>query len=105
MKTFILLQIHFLNVEIGVFLRYLQCFSKIENVQISAKTVQLMQEANFVMRQMCVDAEIVADTAKNDVDFIFQLDENQFELQRHIYCRNCRVSTKRRLFISTRKNA
>lgn len=105
MKIFILLQIHFLNVEIGVYLRYLKCFSKIENVQISEKTVQLMQEANWIMRQLCINAEIVADTAKNDVDFIFELDENQFELQRHIYCRNCRVSKKRRWFIFTRKNA
>lgn len=78
--------------EIGVFLRYLRCFSKIENVQINEKSVQLMEEADSIMRQLVQNAQIIGNSTKNDVDFIFGLNENQYELQRNILCRKCCVS-------------
>lgn len=87
-------QINFLNVEIGVFLRYLRCFSKIENVQISKKTMELMQEVFLNMKELSMNAKIIENSTKNDVDFLFELNEHQYELQRHILCRTCLVSRK-----------
>ncbi|XP_055326064.1 uncharacterized protein LOC129579895 isoform X2 [Sitodiplosis mosellana] len=81
--------INFLNVEIGVFLRYLRCFSKIENVQISKKTMELMQEVFLNMKELSQNARIIENSVKNDVDFLFELNEHQYELQRHILCRTC----------------
>lgn len=88
------LQINFLNVEIGVFLRYLRCFSQIENVQINKKTMELMQEARSSMKELAQRAHIIENSARNDVDFLFDLNEHQYELQRHIMCRACYVSWK-----------
>lgn len=78
--------------EIGVFLRYLRCFSQIENVQINKKTMELMQEASLSMQDLSQRANIIENTARNDVDFLFDLDEHQYELQRQILCRSCYVS-------------
>lgn len=78
--------------EIGVFLRYLRCFSQIENVQINRKTLELMKDAMHNMNELSQNAHIVENSAKNDVDFLFDLDEHQYELQRHILCRSCYVS-------------
>lgn len=78
--------------EIGVFLRYLRCFSQIENVQINRKTLELMRDAMHNMNELSQNAQIVENSAKNDVDFLFDLDERQYELQRHILCRSCYVS-------------
>lgn len=85
-------QINFLNVEIGVFLRYLRCFSQIENVQINTKTMELMQEAKQNMKELAQRAQVIENSSRNDVDFLFDLDEHQYELQRHIMCRACYVS-------------
>lgn len=87
-----MLQINFLNVEIGVFLRYLRCFSQIENVQINKKTMELMQEARQKMKDLSQRAFIIENSARNDVDFLFDLNEHQYELHRHIFCRTCYVS-------------
>ncbi|XP_031625839.1 uncharacterized protein LOC116342388 [Contarinia nasturtii] len=81
--------INFLNVEIGVFLRYLRCFSKIENVQINKKTIELFEEAKLNIKQLTQGAQIIENSARNDVDFLFDLNEHQYELQRHILCRSC----------------
>lgn len=87
-----MVQINFLNVEIGIFLRYLRCFSQIENVQINKKTMELMQEAKSNMKDLAQRAQVIENSARNDVDFLFDLNEHQYELQRHIMCRACYVS-------------
>lgn len=78
--------------EIGVFLRYLRCFSKIENVQINKMTLDLMRDAMLNMQVLSRTAQIIENSPKNDVDFLFDLNEQQYELQRHILCRTCYVS-------------
>lgn len=99
-----MLQINFLNVEIGVFLRYLRCFSQIECVQINKKTMELMQEAIVNMRDLSQRAQIIENSTRNDVDFLFDLNEHQYELQRHILCRSCYVSWQMVLLLNKNNN-
>lgn len=52
-----------------------------------------MQEAIVSMKELTQNAKIIENAARNDVDFLFELNEHQYELQRHILCRECFVST------------
>lgn len=52
-----------------------------------------MQEAIINMRKLSQQAQIIENsTQSNDVDFLFDLNEHQYELQRHILCHPCCVS-------------
>ena len=53
-----------------------------------------MQEVFLSMKELSQNAQIIENSAKNDVDFLFELNEHQYELQRHILCRTCLVSNK-----------
>lgn len=59
---------------------------------INTKTMELMQEAMINMRKLSQNAQLIENSAKCDVDFLFDLNEHQYELQRHILCRKCYVS-------------
>lgn len=83
-------------------MRYLRCFSQIENVQINTKTIDLMQDAVNNIHQLYQKARIVNGSVRNDVDFLFDLDERQYELQRHIFCRTCYVSSIQKCCIKSR---
>lgn len=85
-------KIKFFNMEIGVFLRYLHYFSSIECVQISNQTVNLLQATIGQIVDLRNTAEVVEVTDAADVDFIFDLDEHRYELQRYIACHECNVS-------------
>lgn len=78
--------------EIGVFLRYLHYFSSIECVQISNQTVNLLQATIGQIVDLTNTAEVVDVIDAADVDFIFDLDEHRYELQRYIACHECNVS-------------
>lgn len=58
--------------------------------------MELMQEAIHNMKELSMNAHIIDNSAKNDVEFIFELDEHQYELQRHILCRECYVCYEKR---------
>lgn len=51
-----------------------------------------MQDAMTNMKQLSQNAQIVENSTKNEVDFLFDLNEHQYEFQRHILCRSCYVS-------------
>lgn len=78
--------------EIGVFRRYLHYFSNIECVKISNQTVNLLQATIQSIVDLTNTAEVVDATEEADVDFLFDLDEHRYELQRYIACHECNVS-------------
>lgn len=80
--------------EIGVFVRYLRCFSQIENGQINKNTIELLEEAMTNIKSLTQQAHIIENSDRNDVDFLSELNEQQFGLQRYILCRTCDVSVK-----------
>lgn len=51
-----------------------------------------MRDAMLNMQVLSRTAQIIENSPKNDVDFLFDLNEQQYELQRHILCRTCYVS-------------
>lgn len=53
-----------------------------------------MQQTMLSMKELTLNANVIENCSKNDVDFLFEMDEHQYELQRHIYCRTCYVSKR-----------
>lgn len=54
-----------------------------------------MQETIKSMKELTLNAKVIENCVKNDVDFLFDMNEQQYELQRHIFCRTCYVSTNK----------
>lgn len=75
-----------------MFLRYMGCFEQIENVQINRQTIDLMQEAIAKMKSLSQRAQIIENSARNDVNFLCDLNEDEYIVQRYILCRTCCVS-------------
>lgn len=80
------------NIEIGVFLRRLRLYSDRENMQINEKTAELLLDAVLYIDKVIANAEMTPDTGNSNVNFLFDLDEQQFDLRQYIMCRPCVVS-------------
>lgn len=84
-------QIKFFNIEIGLFLRYVQAFSNIDNVEISSRTEYLLQNARHYIDHILSAAKTLP-TDETDDEFLFDLDERLYEFRRYIFCQTCNVS-------------
>lgn len=91
-KTFFRFQkIDALHSEITAFLRNLKLFIGNENLIITDTTVALLEDTILAIDRLVASAEISSYSDSNGTDFVFQLDEDHFELRRHIMCRLCLV--------------
>lgn len=54
--------------------------------------MELLDEAKLNIKQLTQGAQIIENSGRNDVDFLFDLNEHHYELQRHILCKVCLVS-------------
>lgn len=93
------MDVHQLNVEIGIFLRQMQMQSRQGNIQINEKTAELLVEVISCIDQLTANAEMVPTVNKDSVDYLFDLNEDQFDLRHYIMCRLCVVSP--RIFSAT----
>lgn len=78
-----------MNIEIAVFLRRLRMFS--EQKKINDKTTQMLFHIILDIDKLMANAEIVTTSEPNNVNFIFDLNEKQFDLRQYIMCRLCVV--------------
>ncbi|XP_055315788.1 G-rich sequence factor 1-like [Sitodiplosis mosellana] len=78
-----------LNIEIGVFLKRLRMYSERKNAQINEKTVELLSDAVLHIDYLITNAEIIATAEHDSVKFLFDLNEQQFDLRQYIVCRLC----------------
>lgn len=75
-----------------MFLRYVEIFSQIENVNINARTAQLLQTARMYIDHVLKVANTVEVNNASEDEFLFVLDERAFEFRRYILCHTCNVS-------------
>lgn len=80
--------------EIAAFLRNLEFFGRNKNLKITDKTIELLETAILSIDQFVARAEIISHSNVDDTDFILDLNEEQYELRRHIMCRLCLVKWK-----------
>lgn len=80
------------NIEIGVFLRRLRLYSDRETAKVNEKTHALLLDTIDCIDKLIANSEMVgADTNNNNVDFLFDLNEQHFDLRQYIMCRLCIV--------------
>lgn len=80
-----------INIEIAVFLRRLRMYSEQKNLQISDKTTEMLFHIILNIDKLMANAEIVTTSEPNNANFIFDLNEKQFDLRQYIMCRLCVV--------------
>lgn len=82
------------NIEIGVFLRRLRIFSEQKNAQINEKTAELLLDAILYIDKLIATADMIQTktTDQDCVEFLSDLNDQQFELRQYIMCRLCIVS-------------
>ena len=81
-----------LNIEIGVFLKRLRMYSQRKNVQINEKTAELLLDTILHIDKLIANAEMIPTTEQDGVKFLFDLNDQQFDLRQYIMCRLCIVS-------------
>lgn len=86
------MDIHQFNIEIGVFLRRLRLYSKQESIKINEETVKLLVDAVDCIDKLIGNSEKISNTNHDNVNFLFDLNEQQFDLRQYIMCRLCVVS-------------
>lgn len=75
--------------EISIFLRHLKYYGSKKHFQINEKTMELLMDA---IDALISNAKLNDACKQNCVDFLFDLDENHYELRQCIMCRLCLVS-------------
>lgn len=80
------------NIEIGVFLRRLRLYSKQKSIKINEKTVELLVDTVDWIDKLIGNSEMISNTDHDNVNFLFDLNEQQFDLRQYIMCRLCVVS-------------
>lgn len=88
-----------LNIETAVFLKRLRLYSEQKNVQINEKTGELLLAAVDYIDKLIANADMVSTTEPDNVNFIFDLNDQQFDLRQYIMCRLCVVSYENFFFI------
>lgn len=81
-----------INIEIASFLRRLRMYSEQKNLQINDKTAEMLFDVVLNIDKMIANAEMVTTTEPNNANFIFDLNEKEFDLRQYIMCRLCVVS-------------
>lgn len=85
------MDINQLNIEIGVFIRRLRLYSERKNVKVDEKTAELLMDVVILIDKVIANSEIIPKT-NDDINFLFDLNEQQFDLRQYIMCRLCAVS-------------
>lgn len=89
------MEINQFNIEIGVFLRRLRLYSDRKMVKVNEKTHALLLDTIDCIDKLIANSEMDgADTNNNNVDFLFDLNEQHFDLRQYIMCRLCIVCKK-----------
>lgn len=85
------MDINQVNIEIAVFLRRLRMYSEQKNLQISDKTAEMLLDVVLNIDKLMANAEMVATTGPNTANYIFDLNDKEFDLRQYIMCRLCVV--------------
>lgn len=87
------MDINQLNIETAIFLRRLRMFlDQKSTVQINGKTTELFVDVIQNIDKLMATVDM-AQTDRNDsLEFLFNLDGQQFDLRQHFMCRLCIVS-------------
>ncbi|XP_031636300.1 uncharacterized protein LOC116349147 [Contarinia nasturtii] len=83
------MDINQINIEIGVFLKRLRMYSDRKNVQINDKTAELLLDVVVSVDKLIANAEMIPKTGDDNTKFIFDLNDQQFDLRQYIMCRLC----------------
>lgn len=78
-----------LNIEINVFLRHLRTYADKKKYRINDKTIELLMNT---IDKFIANAEIDNDSDQQNIDFLSNLNENNYEIRQYIMCRLCSVS-------------
>lgn len=87
------------NIEIGVFLRQLRSYSEQEMVKINDTTMELLLDAVDTIDKLIAISTNVPNTDQKNVNFLFGLNGQQFDLRQYIMCRLCAVRFRLRFYI------
>lgn len=91
-KLILKMDINQLNIEIGVFIRRLRLYSERKNVKVDEKTAELLMDVVMLIDNVIGNSEIIPKTNDDSVNFLFDLNEQHFDLRQYIMCRLCAVS-------------
>lgn len=80
------------NLEMGVFLRRLRMFSDQDRPQINEKTTEMLMDMILIIDKLIANSETVPTSDNQSVNFLFNLDEQNFDFRLHVMCRLCIVS-------------
>lgn len=80
-----------INIEVAVFLKRLRMFSEQNNAQINEKTAEMLLDIVVNIDKLIANAEMISPTSSSNVDFVFDLNEQHFDLRHYIMCRLCIV--------------
>lgn len=91
------MDINQLNIDTAIFLRRLRLFSEQKDLQLNGKTTELFMDIIQSIDKLMATTDL-ANAERNDcLDFLFNLDGQQFDVRQHVMCRLCIVSG---LFVS-----
>lgn len=80
-----------INIEVAVFLKQLRIFSEQNNTQIDEKTAEMLLDIVVNIDKLIANAEMVRTISSDNVNFVFDLNEQHFDLRHYIMCRLCSV--------------
>lgn len=86
------MDINQLNIEAGIFLRRLRMFSEQESIQINENTTELFVDIIRSVDKLMARGDMNP-TSSDCLDFLFNLDGQQFDLRQYFMCRLCIVSS------------
>lgn len=86
------MDINQINIEIGVFLRQMRRYSEQKNIQINDKTTELLLDVVDSIDRIIANSNLIPTTDNRNTNFIFDLNEQQFDIRQYIMCRLCIVS-------------
>lgn len=85
-------QIKFFTAEAGLFKRHLKYFKEIENIRINQQIVNLLIDIHGYIKDSLENLERMEMPDQDIVKLIFEFDERQYSLRRHLECHSCCVS-------------
>lgn len=86
------MDINQLNIDTAIYLRRLRMFSGQKGLQLNGKTTELLMDIIQSVDKLMATGDLAQTDSNDCMDFLFNLDGQQFDVRQHVMCRLCIVS-------------